>query len=107
MRTTKSLTISLPPEQLREMEKTAKKENRTMSELMREAFRRYQTEQAERRLLADPLRASRLQALKQSVDALRKEAVASGVSRMSMREINAAVAATRQTQKKTSKRPAK
>jgi uncharacterized protein YigA (DUF484 family) len=68
MRTTKSLTISLPPEQLREMEKTAKKENRTMSELMREAFRRYQTEQAERRLLTDPLRASRLQALKQSVD---------------------------------------
>ena len=42
MRTTKSLTVSLPPAQLREMERIAKKENRTMSELVRESFRRYQ-----------------------------------------------------------------
>lgn len=42
MRTTKTLSISLPPAQLKEMEKLAKKENRTMSELVRESFRRYQ-----------------------------------------------------------------
>ncbi len=29
MRTTKNLTISLPPAMLRDMEKTAKRENRT------------------------------------------------------------------------------
>ncbi|HWY47669.1 MAG TPA: ribbon-helix-helix protein, CopG family [Bryobacteraceae bacterium] len=44
MRTTKTLSISLPPAQFRDMEKLAKKENRTMSELIREALRRYQAE---------------------------------------------------------------
>ncbi len=42
MRTSKTLSVSLPPEQLKEMEKVAKQENRTMSELIREAWRRYQ-----------------------------------------------------------------
>ena len=41
MRTTKNLTISLPPAQLRDMQRTAKRENRTMSELLRESYRRY------------------------------------------------------------------
>jgi CopG family transcriptional regulator / antitoxin EndoAI len=45
MRTTKTISISLPPAQLKEMEKLAKKQNRTMSELVREAFRRYQYQQ--------------------------------------------------------------
>jgi CopG family transcriptional regulator / antitoxin EndoAI len=44
MRTTKTLSISLPPAQFKEMERLAKKENRTMSELIREALRRYQAE---------------------------------------------------------------
>jgi CopG family transcriptional regulator / antitoxin EndoAI len=41
MRTTKTLSISLPPAQFKEVEKLAKKENRTLSELIREALRRY------------------------------------------------------------------
>ena len=45
MRTTKNLTISLPPAMLRDMEKAAKKENRTLSELVRENFRRAQKQQ--------------------------------------------------------------
>ena len=44
MRTTKTLSISMPPAQLKDMEKLAKKENRTMSELIREALRRYEFE---------------------------------------------------------------
>ena len=32
----------MPPEMAQQAERLAKKENRTMSELMREAFRRYQ-----------------------------------------------------------------
>jgi metal-responsive CopG/Arc/MetJ family transcriptional regulator len=44
MRTTKTLSISLPPAQLKEVEKLAKKEHRTLSELIREALRRYQIE---------------------------------------------------------------
>jgi CopG family transcriptional regulator/antitoxin EndoAI len=41
MRTSKTLSISLSPAQLKEVEKLAKKENRTLSELIREALRRY------------------------------------------------------------------
>lgn len=40
-RATKTWTISLPPEMEKEAEKTAKDENRTKSELVREALRYY------------------------------------------------------------------
>jgi predicted transcriptional regulator len=41
MRTTKTLSITLPPEMLARAEELAKREHRTMSELVREALRRY------------------------------------------------------------------
>jgi predicted transcriptional regulator len=44
MRNTKVVSISLPTEMLEAAELTAKQENRTMSELMREALRAYQRE---------------------------------------------------------------
>jgi CopG family transcriptional regulator / antitoxin EndoAI len=44
MRTTKVLSVTLPKPMLAEMQKLAKKENRTMSELVREALRQYQRE---------------------------------------------------------------
>lgn len=50
MRTTKILSLSLPPELLREAEQIAKKEGRTKSELFREALRRYIQEQKWRSL---------------------------------------------------------
>jgi len=42
MRTTRTLSITLPPEMLSRVEKLARKENRTMSELVREALRYYE-----------------------------------------------------------------
>ena len=42
MRTTRTLSVTLPPEMLTRAEKLAKKENRTMSELVREALRYYE-----------------------------------------------------------------
>ncbi len=42
MRTTKTLSVTLPPEMLTRAEKLAKRENRTMSELVREALRQYE-----------------------------------------------------------------
>jgi predicted transcriptional regulator len=42
MRTTKTLSITIPPEMLSRAEALAKKENRTMSELIREALRYYE-----------------------------------------------------------------
>jgi CopG family transcriptional regulator / antitoxin EndoAI len=44
MRTTKVLSVTLPKPMLAEMQKLAKKENRTMSELVREALRFYERE---------------------------------------------------------------
>lgn len=41
MRTTKVMTLSLPPEMVKEVERIVKEENRTKSELFREALRRY------------------------------------------------------------------
>lgn len=40
-RTTLTLTISLPPAMLKELERVRKQEHRTRSELMREALRAY------------------------------------------------------------------
>jgi CopG family transcriptional regulator / antitoxin EndoAI len=42
MRTTKTLSITLPPEMLTRAERIARKEHRTMSELVREALRHYE-----------------------------------------------------------------
>jgi CopG family transcriptional regulator / antitoxin EndoAI len=41
LRTTKLISISIMPDFLKEIEKIAKEENRTKSELIREALRRY------------------------------------------------------------------
>lgn len=41
MRTTKTMTISLPPAMVRQLESVRKREHRTRSELMREALRHY------------------------------------------------------------------
>ena len=46
MRTSRTLSVSMPPAQLRQVERLAKKENRTLSELVREALRRYQQKPA-------------------------------------------------------------
>ena len=106
MRTTKNLTVSLPPAQLREMERTAKKENRTMSELVRETFRRYQRDEEDRRMATDPLRARRLLELRETVEELRKETVKTGLSKLTDRQINAEVEAyRRQKQKNKIKQP--
>jgi len=41
MRTAKTISITLPPELLAQAQEIAKREHRTMSELFREALRRY------------------------------------------------------------------
>ena len=50
MRATKTWTISLPPKLVRQAERTAKEENRTKSELVREALRLYLEERRWRKL---------------------------------------------------------
>ena len=50
MRTTKILSLSLPPDLLRAAERIAKREGRTKSELFREALRHYISDERWRRL---------------------------------------------------------
>jgi metal-responsive CopG/Arc/MetJ family transcriptional regulator len=57
-RTTRTFTISFPPDLAEQVERAAAQESRTTSELFREAFRTYQVERArvalaELRALAD------------------------------------------------------
>jgi Arc/MetJ-type ribon-helix-helix transcriptional regulator len=47
MRTAKTVSITLPPELLVKAQELATREHRTMSELFREALRRYMTSDAE------------------------------------------------------------
>ena len=109
MRTTRNITISVPPQQYRDMERMARQENRTMSELMRESFRRYQLAEAERQLIVNPLRAARLAELKAVLGALQQESVAKGLDKISTRGLNAEIAAARKNRvsRKRTARPAK
>jgi metal-responsive CopG/Arc/MetJ family transcriptional regulator len=47
MRTAKTVSITLPPELLAKAQAVAERESRTMSELFREALRRYMTSDSE------------------------------------------------------------
>jgi predicted transcriptional regulator len=60
-RTSRTFTISFPPDLAEQVERTAARESRTTSELFREAFRTYQVEKAR-----DAFK--RLQALAQETD---------------------------------------
>jgi len=61
MRTTKTWTISLPPKLVKEAEQLAREENRTKSELVREALRLYLEERRWRKLqLKTALQAQKL-----------------------------------------------
>ena len=86
MRTTKTISISMPPAQLRQAERLARKQNRTMSEFIREALRRY-AEEAERR--------EKLGEFRLALESLRQEAAASGANRLSAKQIDAEVQAAR------------
>jgi predicted DNA-binding protein len=107
-RTTKVYSITMPPEMGKQAERMAKQESRTMSELMREAFRRYQIDEAERRLLADPLRPKRLAEFRRLLTDLQQEAKQKGLSKMTMRQIDAEIATVRKARarKKTPRQPA-
>lgn len=104
MRTTKSLTISLPPEQLRDMERTAKRENRTMSELVRECYRRYREPQVPLDL-REYIRS--IAPTPPAFRALQEEAKRHGTDKLTMAEIDREVAAVRRrhARKKNSSQP--
>ncbi len=86
MRTTKTLSVSLPPSQLKDMERTARKENRTMSELVRELYRRYVADEARREF-------------GRTLEILRTEAAKTPASKLTARQIDGEIAAARRARK--------
>jgi Arc/MetJ-type ribon-helix-helix transcriptional regulator len=90
MRTSKTLSISLPPAQLKAVEKLARKENRTMSELVREALRRYQQGRT-----PEYTRGSINTELLAALRAVQEDALRTGLSKMTKHDINAEIAAER------------
>ncbi len=91
MRTSKTISVSLPPAQLKNAEKLARKENRTMSELFREALRQYQQKQEA------PVNNDLIAALR----AVQEDAHRAGLDKLSQREIDAEITATRRERRKT------
>ena len=98
MRTTKSGSISLAPEQFKSAERLAKKQNRTISELFREGLRRLEQEE-KRGMNAELLAALR---------AVQDDARRTGLNKMTMQEINREVTAARRARRtKVARPPAK
>jgi Arc/MetJ-type ribon-helix-helix transcriptional regulator len=95
MRTTKSVTISLPPEQLKTAKRLAKKQSRTMSELIREALRRLEQEEEWR---PSPVALAQFGKLVRSIQ---QDARHAGLDKMSLREINAEVDAVRKERRQS------
>jgi len=71
MRTTHTWTVSLPPNLVREAERTAKDEDRTKSELVREALRLYIEERRWRKLQHETAARAQVLGLKSEEDVVR------------------------------------
>ena len=87
MRTTKTISVSMPPNQLRDMERMAKKENRTMSALIRELYQRYISDEARR-------------SFGRALEALREETASTRASKLIMRQIDAEIAVACRSRKR-------
>lgn len=95
MRTTKVISVSLPEAQYKKAVRLAKKENRTMSELMREALRAYEAEKQRRD--------EAFRRMGEAIEHMRAEAVKRGLDKMTMDEINEEIAAARKEMREQNK----
>ena len=95
MRTTKVISISLPEAQYKKAVRLAKKENRTMSELMREALRVYENEELRR--------AEAARRFGEAVRSTQKQSVINGTDKMTMEEIDEEIAAARRAARRLAK----
>jgi predicted transcriptional regulator len=97
MRTSTTLSVSLPPAQRKRAERLAKRENRTLSELVREALRQYE-QRRETSVDNDLIAALR---------AVQESAKRAGLDKLTEREIEAEVTAARRERDKKTKQPAR
>ena len=99
MRTTKVYSITMPPDLAKQAERLAKKENRTMSELMREALRRYQRPQVS--FDASKYIISKIAPTPPALQAVLEDAKRKGTNKLTMAQINREVAAVRRQHDRT------
>ena len=97
MRTSRTLSVSLPPAQLKRAERLAKRENRTLSELVREALRQYEQKREA------PINYDLIAALR----AVQESAKRAGLDKLTQAEIDAEVTAARRERTKRIKQPAR
>ena len=97
MRISKTISVSLPPEQLKRTERLAKRENRTLSELVREALRQYEQKRE------SPINYDLIAALR----AVQNGAKRAGLDKLTEAQIDAEVEATRRARDKKIKQPAR
>lgn len=89
--------MSLPPAQLKRAERLAKRENRTLSELVREALRQYEQKQDA------PVNYDLIAALR----AIQGSAKRAGLDKLTEPEITAEVTSSRRERDKKTKQPAR
>ena len=95
MRNTKVYSITMPPEMAKHVERLARKENRTMSELVREALRRY-----ERPAVTLDLReyVRQIAPTPPALRGMQEDARRKGTDKLTMAQIDREVAAVRRRQ---------
>jgi metal-responsive CopG/Arc/MetJ family transcriptional regulator len=82
MRSNKTLSITMPSSQFKEVERLARQENRTPSELVAEALRYYQEQRQN----------NRPRSLTEAIRLVREDAKAKGTDKMGMRDIKREIA---------------
>ena len=92
MRNTKVYSITMPPEMAKQAERLARRENRTMSELMREALRRYEQPSV---ILNLREYVRQIAPTPPALRAMQEDARRKGTDKLSMAQIDREVAAVR------------
>jgi len=100
MRTAKVYSITMPPDLARQAEALAKKENRTISELMGEALRRYQ--QPQPAMLDEREFIRQLAPTPPAYQAIREDARRKGTDKLTAQQIDREIAAVRRQRGKRS-----
>jgi Arc/MetJ-type ribon-helix-helix transcriptional regulator len=95
MRNTKVYSITMPPEMAKKAERLARKENRTMSELVREALRRYERPEV---ILNLREYVRQIAPTPPALQAMQEDAKRKGTDKLTMAQIDREVAAVRRQQ---------
>ena len=94
MRTTEPISVTLPQEMLKRARKLAARENRTMSELVREALRQY--EQGAH----TSTRQQALMEFQRAVEAFRTTARRDGLDKLSIKDLDKEISAARKERRR-------